>query len=134
MIKNTITINSKKNTIEITKAFEKAASRFGSDAYNQLRQARNDNPLYSVVVITRKNTSVSYKGLSFDYMRKYISTHDDEDKTIMAEFKDLLGESDEAIAACAEALSYGEIKAWFLNKYTEIKKFHARRENLMTNA
>ena len=131
---NTITINSKKNTIEITKAFEKAASRFGSDEYNMLRQARNDNPRFNIVVIKRKTTVTTFKGLTYEYMENYISAHDDEEGTTMAELKDLLAESDEAVAACAEALSYGEIKAWFLNKYPEIKNFHERRANLMTVA
>jgi hypothetical protein len=131
MTNNTITINSKKNTIEITKAFEKAASRFGSDEYNMLRQAHNDNPRFRVVVIRRKTSSVSFKGLTYEYMEKYIKAHDEEG-TIMAEFKDLRATSDAAIEACAEALSYGEIKAWFLNTYPAIKTFHERRTNQKT--
>lgn len=131
---NTIVINNKKNAIEITKAFEKAASRFGSDEYKQLRQARNDNPNFIVVVIKRKTAAASFKGLTYEYMEKYIMAHDNEDESIMAEYKDLRATSEEAEAACAESLSYGEIKAWFLNKYPAIKKFHDRRANLTTAA
>lgn len=131
MTNNTITINSKKNTIEITKAFEKAASHFGSDEYNMLRQAHNDNPRFRVVVIRRKTSSVSFKGLTYEYMEKYIKTHDAEG-TIMAEYKDLRATSDAAIEACAEALSYGEIRAWFLSTYPAIKEFHVRRTNQKT--
>ena len=131
MTNNTITINSKKNTIEITKAFEKAASRFGSDEYNILRQARNDNPRFRVVVMKRKSASHSFKGLTYEYMEKYIKTHDKEG-TIMAEYKDLRATSDAAIEACAEALSYGEIKAWFISTYPAIKEFHMRRTNKKT--
>ena len=40
----------------------------------------------------------------------------------------ILGLSDEAVACGAEALSYGEIKAWFLRTYPEFAAFQARRE------
>ncbi len=129
MINNIITINSKKHTLEITKTFEKAASRYGSDAYNQLCQARKDFPNYSVVVVRHKIASTSLKGLTYEYMEKYICAHDDEAGTIMAEYKDFRAISAEAIAACADTLSYGKIKAWFLKKYPEIKNFHERRRN-----
>ncbi len=127
----TICINNKKNTIEITKAFEKAASRFGSEEYNTLRQARNDNPSFKVVVIKRKTSSASFKGLTYDFIEKYIIAHDDEEKSIMAEYKSLRGMSDEAEAACADSLSYGEIKAWFLKEYPEIAEFHKKREAML---
>ncbi len=122
-----IIINSKRNTIEITKAFEKAASRFGTEEYNNLRQARNDNPNYKVVVIKRKNNTDSFKGLTYNYMEEYIKSHDDENGTIMAKYKDLLGTSEEAIAACVEPCSYGKMKSWFLNTYPAVKEFHERR-------
>ena len=95
-----------------------------------LRQARNDNPNFRVVVIKRKTSSNALKGLTYEYMENYINAHDDESKSIIAEFNDLRAKSEDAKAACADSLSYGEIKAWFLNKYPEIKRFHERRENL----
>ena len=33
-----------KKTLEVTKTFAKAASRYGSEAYMKLRSARNDYP------------------------------------------------------------------------------------------
>ncbi len=128
-----IIINTKNNTIEITKAFEKAASHFGSDAYKMLREARNDNPNFRVVVIKRKTASSSFKGLTFEYMEKYIASHD-EDGSIMAEYKDLRGKSAAALEACAGSLTYREIKDWFLNRYPEIRAFHERRLNLSSAA
>ena len=128
-----IIINNKKNTIEITKAFEKAASRFGSEEYLQLRKARNDNPNFKVVVNKRKATANSLKGLTYEYMEKFISSHD-EDGSIMAQYKDLRGQSDAAEIACADSLTYGEIKAWFLDQYPEIKAFHERRLSLSSAA
>ena len=128
-----IIINSKKNTIEITKAFMKAASRFGSEEYNLLRQARNDNPSFSVTVIKRRPAADSFKGLSYEYMERYILAHDNAGET-MAEFRSLRGLSEEAKAACAVSLSYGEIKSWFLNKYPSIKQFYAERASLVATA
>ena len=37
-----LTINNKARTIKMTKKFEKAASRFGSDEYKALQEARRD--------------------------------------------------------------------------------------------
>ena len=128
-----ININYKKNTIEITKAFEKAASKYGSEEYNMLRQVCMDFPRFKVVVIKRKSSSNSFKGLTYEYMEKYIQEHD-EDENRMTEYKDLRGLSEDAEAACADSLSYGEIKAWFLNAYPEIKSFHERRANITTVA
>ena len=64
-------------------------------------------------------------------IEKYIMAHDDEEKSIMAEYKSLRGMSDEAEAACAESLSYGEIKAWFLKEFPEIAEFHKKREAML---
>ena len=49
----------------------------------------------------------------------------------MAEYKNLRGKSDEAVAAFANSLTYGEIKAWFLAKYPEITEFHRKREAMI---
>ena len=127
---NNITINNKKNSIEITKAFEKAASRFGSDEYNMLRQAMNDNPNFKVIINKRKTAATSFKGLTYDFMENYIKAHDDDGST-MAEFNNLRATSDEAKAISAEAMSYGEIKAWFFQQYPVFAEFKKKREALL---
>lgn len=45
-----MTINFKKNAIEMTKAEAKAASVYGSAAYDNLQNARRDYPTYTVVI------------------------------------------------------------------------------------
>lgn len=118
-----LTINTKTRTIEMTKKFEKAASRFGSDEYKMLQEARKDYPTYKVVTKTSASKSKeSFKGLTYEYMEKYIATHDGE-KTIMAEYKMLRGISAEAKEMNAAAHPYGEIKKWFFGKYPVFKKF-----------
>ena len=47
-----LTINNKARTIEMTKKFEKAASRFDSDEYKALQEASKNYPAYKVVVKT----------------------------------------------------------------------------------
>lgn len=122
-----IKINRKNNTIEITKAFEKASSRFGSEEYNMLREARLDNPNFRVIIRTTKQKRETNKGLTYAYMESYIEQHDDENKTFMAEFKMLRGLDDDL----AESFSYNEIKAWFFSTFPEIADFHKKREAIM---
>ena len=62
-----------KKTLEVTKTFAKAASRYGSEAYMKLRSARNDFPDFKVVVrSTAAKKKDSFKGLTYAYMEKYI--------------------------------------------------------------
>lgn len=130
----TITINTQKRTIEMNKTFATAASKFGTDEYKQLQEARRDYPTFKVVTIARKTAKPEYKGLTFDYMKKFIAAHDDEDKSIMAKFLNLRGESEEAKAVGAMSAGYQEIKAWFFEQYPAIKKFHEDRDALLKNA
>lgn len=46
-----ITINNRKNAIEITKGFEKKARVFNSKEYNELKAAKKDFPKYDVVIV-----------------------------------------------------------------------------------
>ena len=126
-----ITINAKNNTIVITKAFAKKASKFKSDEYNALQEARKDYPTFKVEVRTAPKKKDSFKGLTYTYMEKYIAKHDDAEKTIMAEYEMLRGLSAEAEELMAEPLSYGEMKEWFLNKFPEIKAFHEKRAAIL---
>lgn len=127
-----LTINNKARTIEMTKKFEKAASRFGSDEYKMLQEARKDYPTYKIIVKTSTTKSKeSFKGLTYEYMEKYIAAHDDENKAIMAEYEMLRATSDEAKEALAEACSYHEIKEWFFEKYPAIKAFHEKRTKML---
>lgn len=127
-----LTINNKARTIEMTKKFEKAASRFGSDEYKMLQEARKDYPAYKVVVkASTVKGKESFKGLTYEYMEKYIAAHDDEDKAIMAEYKMLRGTSAEGMEMNAAARSYGEMKKWFFDKYPAFKEFTKSCEKVL---
>ena len=123
-----MTINFTNNTIEMTKTESKAASKFGSDMYKQLQEARRDYPTYTVVIKATSSKRESLKGLTYDYMEKYIKKHDDENHSIMEEFKILRGKTDDVLAS---SVSYGEVKEWFLAKFPEIADFHKKREEIL---
>ena len=128
-------INEKKNTIELTKKEATAAAKFGTPEYKNLQQARRDYPTFSVVTVTRKASTKknTFKGLTYEYMEMYIEKHDDEEKSIMAEYLMLRGLTDEAEEALAESFTYLEMKDWFLNKFPAIKTFHEARAKLLEN-
>ena len=127
---NSVRINRANRTVEVSKSFDKAASRFGTPEYDAMQQVRKDYPDYRIVVKTNRNKVDHFKGLTYDFMEKYIASHADaEDR--MKTFNDLRGKSDEALAFGVEALSYGEIKAWFFKTYPEIEAFQKRRESAL---
>ena len=128
MMNTGLTINAIANTIEMTKEFAKKAKYYGTEEYTQLQKARKDYPTYSVV--TRKSVSKeSYKGLTINYMYNYIKKHPEtvvmEDNTEMSTlevFREIAGldESGKKLVN-VETAFYGEIRAWFLDIYPEVK-------------
>lgn len=118
-----ITINNSKREIVITKAFAKKAEEFKSDAYNELKEAKADNPTYKVVVRKAPKRD-NHKGLTFDFMEKYISKHDEEG-LLMEEFKTITKNEDGI-----QSMSYGEVKEWFLVSFPEVDEIFNRREEI----
>ena len=129
-----IKINETKRTIELTKGFAKKASVFGTEEYKQLQEARRDYPTYRVITVKTGsgNKKAGLKGLTYEYMEKYIEKHDDESKSKMAAFKNLRALDEESEIAFAESCSYQEIKSWFLSEFKEIVDFYAKRENILS--
>lgn len=128
-----ITINAKNRTIELTKTFATASSKYGTQEYIDLQEVRKDYPNYKVVTITRKATKSdkpTFKGLTYEYMVKYIKSHDNAEEN-MAEYMELRGISEEGEEALADSFNYQEMKDWFLDKYPEIANFHQKRAELI---
>lgn len=117
-----ITINERNNTLVITKKFEKAASKYGSPEYKELKEAKADFPNFRVVTRTTKRKEETHRGLTYDYMEKYIKNHDVDGK-IMAEFKIKKGQTDDSM----KKASYMSVKKWFLSIYPEFDSFHKDR-------
>ena len=126
-----IIINNKNHTIEMNKAYAKKAAQYGSTEYTELQNARRDYPGFRVVTIAKKGAKPEYKGMDYKYMEKYIAAHDDENGSIMAEYKMLRGKSEAGKEAMADAACYADVKEWFLMTYPEIESFHNKRDELL---
>lgn len=127
-------INYEMSTIEITKSEAKEAGVFKSDMYNNLTEAREATG-FKVVVKDSKRKKDTMKGLTYAYMKVYIEKKaGDRKEELMAEFDELRGCIDGKRNPITEKASYGEIRAWFLEQFTEITEFNeklaAKRANL----
>lgn len=111
------------STITINASFAKKASNPFSVEYAQLQKVRADYPTFTVLTrtIAKNAAKECYKGLTYDYMRAFIMSHENgEEKTkTLLEFDELL-----FISQChSKGRRYPTIKNWFLNKYPEVKEF-----------
>ncbi len=70
---NSVRINRNSRTIEVSKSFDKAASRFGTREYEALQQVRKDYPDFTIMVKTVRTKADHFKGLTYDFMEKYIA-------------------------------------------------------------
>ena len=129
---NAINLNRKDNTIEVTKKFYEAASKYNSEEEILLREAQQNNPGFKVVVATRKTKS-TYKGLDYEFMTTYIKAHDDAEKSKMATFLEMRALTAEAIMMDVAPADYLTVKEWFLNEFPEIEAFHEKRQQMLDN-
>lgn len=114
-------INFAKRAIELTKTEAQKASVYGTEEYETLIQCKRDYPDYRITVVKSRVKRDNLRGLNRDFMGKYISERDDENKSVLKEFYTLCGLDEKGkkkdLAAVA---SYGELRMWFLSKYPEI--------------
>lgn len=108
-----IKINERNNTLEITKAFQKKATFFGSVEYEELSRAKAAFPNYRVVVRKAKRSD-TYKGLTVDFMRKYIISINDVEAL---EELDVMSGKSKNMEDEFKSVHYGEIRKWFLDRY-----------------
>lgn len=131
-----ITVNEKARSIELTKKDYAKACKYGTQEYIDIQEVRKAYPTFKVVEVTRKVTKSdkpTFKGLTYEYMEKYIKSHDNAEEN-MAEYMELRGISEEGEEALAESFNYQEMKDWFLDKYPEIANFHEKRAELIEKA
>lgn len=110
------------------RTFAKLSQDTFSDEYKHLQMVREDYPTYRVVRKTIKKNAdkETWKGLTYDYMRFYILTHEEPEnrKKVSDEFENLI-----LISKChAKSKRYPVIKKWFLERYPEIKTFGMPKE------
>ncbi|MBE6913518.1 MAG: hypothetical protein E7472_01085 [Ruminococcaceae bacterium] len=122
-MKNTLKINHIDRTITMDRTFAKNAENTRSEEYAHLQSVRRDYPTYTVVrrQIKKNPNKESWKGLTYEYMENYISTHEEGEARIavLKEFAEK-----RLISEChSECHRYPTIKKWFLEKYPEIAEF-----------
>ena len=96
------------NTLTMSPAFAKQASRYGTPEYNLLMQLRHDYPGLKVEVEASKKTT--HGGLSFEQMENHIQHCKDSDKRICAFGK-------VKALSKSQANPYAYVKKWFLENY-----------------
>lgn len=121
--KSKIKVFQTKGIIEINTTFVKMMQDPLSDEYALLQKTRMENPTFAVRrrQIKTNPKKDTYKGLTYDYMEYYISTHEPEDKVdeVLAYFEEL-----KLISQChGKRLRYPTIKKWFLNRYPDVAQF-----------
>ena len=128
---NALHINHKAETIEMTKAFYKGASIFGSKAYRTLNEARHDFPTYDLVIL-RQKAKDSHKGLNLDYMKKYIDDHDETGK-IKEIFEECTTTKKDKLSL-VDGISFLDLRDWFFVQFPETKdkKALAAKNNVVS--
>lgn len=113
-----VRVNYSTKTIVITKKFAKVISNPFTEEFKAFMELRERLSDFEVVVkATAKRTKrETLKGLNYSFMEQYIARHDDENATVMAEFKKMTVKDDDNLAT----LSYGVVKKWFLEQYPEV--------------
>jgi len=121
------TIDHENKKIRLPKAFAKASGKYGSEEYKLLMKMKKDVPNYELIVeTTRKQPRDNYKGLTYDYMERYIKTKANSEE-LMEEYFELRGIGtgyDEIIRKA----SYVQVKKWFLAKFPEINEYKQERK------
>ena len=122
-MKNYLKVDVKERKLIMDRTFAKNCEIVGSEEYKLLQTARKDYEGFTVVQrsIKRNPNKKTYNGLTYDYMREYIVLHEEKEqrKVVLEELDEMI-----LISKChSKAFRYPVIKAWFLDRYPEIKMF-----------
>ena len=106
----TIIINNKNHSIEMpSKKYALAASKYGSDEYMEVQNARRDYPNYKVVTkATKRNDPL--KGITYKKMEDHINANDagSENEKYFKKITD---------KESPDSKSYGAVKSWVIKTY-----------------
>jgi len=114
-----ITIDFIANKIVVTKGFYENAKVPATEENDRLRAVLSDYPNMKVSVreCSRKNKPNAFKGLTYRYMRKFISIMDNENldifERVILHFEGVYTENGEVYAA---------VRDWFLENYPHHKE------------
>lgn len=106
--------------IEMTKTEATAAGKLNSEKFNELKALREMYPGYEITIVKSATKKIDhFKGLDYDYMKKYIDGHN---ANLLEDFYQLRGmDTDGKPIEMAAVATYGEIKMWFLTQFPEIE-------------
>ena len=112
-------INYAHGTIELSKAEAKKASIPGSDAYTALMAIRAENPTFKVAVLPTATKKIGKKNqIGYADIERYISFHDDENGSIMKEYK--ARRNPKQNGELYGTANFFEIKKWFFETFPEV--------------
>lgn len=120
---NTLKINHATRQLIMDRTFAKKSMDTRSEEFQHLQSVRAAYPDYLVVrhQIRKKPNQEHYRGLTYDYMRDYICTHETGDMigAVLNHFNELL-----LLASChSRCHRYPTIKKWFLERYPDVKNY-----------
>ena len=118
-----------KKVIEMSKSEAKRAGIPNSEEFKMLKELRIEFPTFEITVQKTKARD-TMGGLTEDYMRRYIQKHDNDEGSIMSEFKTLCGEDGDF----AKKASYGELKQWFLSHFPNVEEMFKKKDRIMEEA
>lgn len=121
--KSKLLVKYAEGVIEMNTTFAKEMQNPLSDEYALLQRTRQDFPTFAVRrrQIKTNPKKDTYKGLTYEWMRHHIATHEPEN--VRQEKLDAFDEKI-YISKCHRAsLRYPTIKKWFLAEYPEVLKF-----------
>ena len=103
-------INFADSTIDVTAAFMKKASIYGTPEYTELLNAQNDRPEFKINIITSSKKSGS-KSVTYDEMKEYVrdefGENSNQEKALLHTLK----------RAKKENIGYGAVKNWFFRSF-----------------
>lgn len=104
------------NTIIVTKGFYELAMDYTSDEHGYLQEVRAAHPKMKVSVreVHRRSRQNDSKGLTYRYMRKFISIMDEKN---LATFEKTILYYEGLYVENAKVYQY--VKEWFLENYPE---------------
>ena len=123
-MKGTIRLDHLNKNILISTPFARASMNPENCEYKKLVEIRMLHPDYSVIQRTIKKNPAkeSYRGLTYEYMERYIMTHDNNGD-MMKLYQEL------RLRALCHSIRFAHIKKWFLETFPEIDDFSAKKVN-----
>lgn len=110
--------------IKLSKKFARKATNAESSEFGTLQSVKDKYPNYSIAlgVIKKKENKESYRGLTYEYMERYIAVYGNEND--LADYKEL-----RFLSEC-HSVKYPVIKRWFLEKFPDVLHYGVQKDFL----